>query len=114
MGEIEDGMKVTLAAKLEKAVNEISQMDYINKLDDFVRWIEKYPAQITVLCSQVLWSASIESALLKKNLLPTPPNNFSLNEEEKVIDTQLSALSDQVLKDITVDMRKKLEQLITE
>jgi dynein heavy chain 1, cytosolic len=114
LGKIEEQMRLTLATKLERAVNEISAMDYINQVDEFIKWIEKYPAQITVLSSQVLWSASIESALTKKNLLPTLPNGFSLEDEEKVIGNQLSALSDQVLKDITVDMRKKLEQLITE
>jgi dynein heavy chain 1 len=114
LSKIEEQMRISLATKLERAVNEICTMDYINKVDDFVKWIECYPAQITVLASQVLWSSSIESALNKKPLLPTIPNNFTLADEEKVINTQLSALSDQVLKDITVDMRKKLEQLITE
>ena len=44
-------------------------MDYINKVDEFISWIEKYPAQITVLSSQVLWSASIECALTGKKTL---------------------------------------------
>jgi len=114
LGKIEEQMRLTLAIKLERAVNEISAMDYINQVDEFVKWIERYPAQITVLSSQVLWSASVESALSKKNLLPTLPNNFTLKDEENVVVSQLSTLSDQVLKDITVDMRKKLEQLITE
>ena len=114
LSKVEDGMRFTLATLLEKSVTEISAMDYINKTDDFIKWIESYPAQIVVLSCQVLWSASIESALSKKNLLPTLPNNFSLQDEENIIGTQLSALSDQVLKDIPVDMRKKLEQMITE
>jgi dynein heavy chain 1 len=114
LSKVEDGMRFTLASLLEKSVNEISAIDYINKVDDFIKWIESYPAQIVVLSCQVLWSASIESALTKKNLLPTLPPNFSLQDEENVIGTQLSALSDQVLKDIPVDMRKKLEQMITE
>ena len=37
-----------------------------------------------------------------------------MENEEQVINNMLNALSDQVLKDIKVDMRKKLEQLITE
>ena len=112
--KVEDQMRLTLANLLEKAVNEISNMDYINKVNDFIKWIEDYPAQIVVLSSQILWSASVESALVKKQLLPTLPVNFNLLDEENVINNQLGALSDQVLKDITVDMRKKLEQLITE
>lgn len=112
--KIENQMRITLATKLEKAVTEISSMDYINNPDQFVKWIESYPAQITVLSSQVLWSASVESALNGKSLLPTIPDNFTLEDEEKIIGNQLSLLSDQVLNEISVDMRKKLEQLITE
>ena len=112
--KVEDQMHFTLATRLEKAVLEISEMDYINKVDEFISWIEKYPAQITVLSSQVLWSASIECALTGKKTLHSLPDNFQLKDEENVINNMLSALSDQVLKDIKVDMRKKLEQLITE
>lgn len=112
--KVEEQMRITLATLLEKAVAQISSMDYINKVDEFVRWIESYPAQIIVLSSQILWSASIESALIGKPLLPTLPQDFTLANEESVINSQLGALSDQVLKDISVDMRKKLEQLITE
>ncbi len=112
--KIENQMRITLATKLERAVTEISSMDYVNNPDQFVKWIENYPAQITVLSSQVLWSASVESALNKKSLLPTIPDNFTLEDEEKIIGNQLSLLSDQVLNEISVDMRKKLEQLITE
>ena len=112
--KIQEQMQMTLAKKLEKAVNEISTMDYINKVDDFIKWIEKYPAQITVLSSQVLWSASIEYPLTGKKTLASLPNEFKLKDEENVINNMLGALSDQVLKDIKVDFRKKLEQLITE
>ena len=112
--KVEDQMHFTLATKLENAVLEISEMDYINKVDDFIAWIGKYPAQITVLSSQVLWSASIECALTGQKTLHSLPDGFQLKDEENVINNMLSALSDQVLKDIKVDMRKKLEQLITE
>ena len=52
--KVQEQMQLTLAIKLERAVNEISEMDYIGKVDDFIKWIEQYPAQITVLSSQVL------------------------------------------------------------
>ena len=45
-------MQFTLETNLEKVVNEISTMDYINKVEQFIKWIEKYPAQITLLSSQ--------------------------------------------------------------
>ena len=112
--KVQEQMHFTLATKLEKAVGEISEMDYIGKVDEFIKWIEQYPAQITVLSSQVLWSASIEAALTGNKTLKALPDGFSLESEEQVINNMLSALSDQVLKDIKVDMRKKLEQLITE
>ena len=112
--KVQEQMHYTLATKLEKAVTEISGMDYIGKVDEFINWIEHYPAQITVLSSQILWSASIESALTGIKTLKALPDNFTLESEENVINNMLSALSDQVLKDIKVDMRKKLEQLITE
>ena len=112
--KVQEQMQLTLATKLERAVAEISEMDYIGKVDEFIKWIEQYPAQITVLSSQVLWSASIEAALTGQKTLKALPDGFSLESEENVINNMLSALSDQVLKDIKVDMRKKLEQLITE
>ena len=112
--KVQEQMHFTLATKLEKAVSEISEMDYIGKVDEFIKWIEQYPAQITVLSSQVLWSASIEAALTGQKTLKALPDGFTLESEENVINNMLSALSDQVLKDIKVDMRKKLEQLITE
>ena len=112
--KVQEQMHFTLATKLEKAVSEISEMDYIGKVDEFIKWIEQYPAQITVLSSQVLWSASIEAALTGVKTLKALPDGFSLESEEQVINNMLSALSDQVLKDIKVDMRKKLEQYITE
>ena len=112
--KVQEQMHFTLATKLEKAVTEISEMDYIGKVNEFIKWIEQYPAQITVLSSQVLWSASIEAALTGVKTLKALPDGFSLESEEQVINNMLSALSDQVLKDIKVDMRKKLEQLITE
>ena len=112
--KVQEQMHFTLATKLEKAVSEISEMDYIGKVGEFIKWIEQYPAQITVLSSQVLWSASIEAALTGNKTLKALPDGFSLESEEQVINNMLSALSDQVLKDIKVDMRKKLEQLITE
>ena len=112
--KVQEQMHFTLATKLEKAVTEISEMDYIGKVDEFIHWIEHYPAQITVLSSQILWSASIEAALTGKKTLKALPDGFTLESEENVINNMLSALSDQVLKDIKVDMRKKLEQLITE
>ena len=112
--KVQEQMHFTLATKLEKAVTEISEMDYIGKVDEFIHWIEHYPAQITVLSSQILWSASIEAALTGTKTLKALPDGFTLESEENVINNMLSALSDQVLKDIKVDMRKKLEQLITE
>ena len=112
--KVQEQMHITLATKLEKAVTEISEMDYIGKVDEFIHWIEHYPAQITVLSSQILWSASIEAALTGTKTLKALPDGFTLENEENVINNMLSALSDQVLKDIKVDMRKKLEQLITE
>ena len=112
--KVQEQMHYTLATKLEKAVTEISGMDYIGKVNEFINWIEHYPAQITVLSSQILWSASIESALTGIKTLKALPDGFNLENEENVINNMLSALSDQVLKDIKVDMRKKLEQLITE
>ncbi len=112
--KIENQMRITLAKKLERAVTEISAIDYTKQVNEFVKWIESYPAQITVLSSQILWSAFVESALNRKSLLPTIPDNFKLEDAEKIIGNQLSLLSDLVLNEITVDMRKKLEQLITE
>ena len=56
--------------------------DYIGKVDEFIKWVEQYPAQITVLSSQVLWSASIEAALTGVKTLKALPEGFTLENEE--------------------------------
>ena len=57
-------------------------MDYIGKVDEFIKWVEQYPAQITVLSSQVLWSASIEADLTGFKTLKALPEGFTLENEE--------------------------------
>ena len=85
-------MHFTLATKLEKAVSELSEIDYIGKVDEFIKWIEQYPAQITVLSSQVLWNGSIEADLTGVKTLKVIPDGFTLENEEQVINNMLSVL----------------------
>ena len=112
--KVQEQMHLTLVTKLKKAVIEISKIYYFGKVDEFIKWIEQYPAQIIVLSSQVLWSESIELALTGDKTLKAFPDEFTLDNEENVINNMLNALSDQVLRNIKVVMRKKIEQLIIE
>jgi dynein heavy chain 1 len=64
----ESEMKNTLASLLQQSLKELeearalmtNESDYMNF---YLNWIEKYPAQLVVLTTQIMWSQSVESVL---------------------------------------------------
>ena len=108
LAALENNMRSTLAELLGEA--EKSFREIFNNADrndaQFAHFIEVFPAQIVVLATQVIWTASVESALVSKgDGLPA-----IFNTAVKA----LEFLASTVLGDLAVLTRKKCEHLITE
>jgi dynein heavy chain 1 len=110
---LEQEMKKTLAGLLQDAVKELEEAkanqkthsDYCNA---FLQWIDKYPAQLVTLGSQIIWSQTAEKALT------TSDAKTGLKDLLELTESTLGVLAEQILQDLNAIKRKKLEHLITE
>lgn len=89
----------TLAVLMQKCMANLPSSDA-----DLIKWVDGFPAQIGILASQVTWCASIEKSL----------NSSSLATVQTSAENRLKALSESILGNLSVSLRKKCEQLITE
>ncbi|KAJ4294876.1 dynein heavy chain [Collariella sp. IMI 366227] len=105
---LENGMKATLAELLAEAVDEFGPIfaSEAIDLDALNQFMEAYPSQIVVLATQVVWTTSVEQALVGGG-----GSLQALFDREVQL---LRLLADTVLGDLEVLLRKKCEQLITE
>ena len=106
--KIEQAMQISLAHQLLKSIEEMSTIDIENDQEDFIKWIEKYPAQIDILSIQVFWSNKVEDCL------KTQSGANALVHVEQRSQKILELLADRVLQDLEKDIRQKYEQLITD
>jgi dynein heavy chain 1 len=121
-------MKLSLVALLGDAIAELTVLQetpdndkyarscasacccvVLNSIPRYLAWIDKYPAQLIVVASQVLWAAHTEKALLLG-----APNGTPLADAQKRVDTTLIFLANNVMHDIPASRRIKYEHLITE
>ena len=109
--KVENEMKFTLASLFQEALAERLAADVDGKVDKelFLKWVGKYPAQLVVICAQTVWTQASEAAICKLQSQPDALENY-LNEVINILDI----LAGGVLDDITIDLRKKFETLITE
>ncbi|KAK1226991.1 dynein heavy chain [Marasmius sp. AFHP31] len=108
LAKIESSMRLSLATLLCEAVAELQTFygtDSQLPMEDFMAWMEKYPAQLVTLAVQVAWTASVESSL-EQSQLPEAPL--------ETIHQALDLLADIVLKELSSVTRRKCEHLITE
>lgn len=109
--QLENEMRSTLAGMLQEAiaqspsVGSISGNQNISARDTFV-WMNKYPAQVIILASQIVWSEGTENALATSSKL--------LQDVLDSLEGRLKYLSECVLQDMEPALRKKCEQMITE
>lgn len=105
---LETNMKLSLAELLAEAVTDFTAIFGSKELDpqSFKEYVAKYPAQIVVLATQVVWTTVVQKALEAggSNLRP-------LYEQEVNVLTLLAAT---VLGEMEPIERKKCEHLITE
>ena len=102
-------MRSTLALMLQDSVVELrplyTQADVL-PTEDFLQWLEKSPAQLSVLAVQVLWTELVE-ADLEIGQSPAQPLAIVLRGLDLLADTVLRA-------DIEPLLRRKCEGLVTE
>ena len=96
--KVEVQMRESLASNLEHCVKQIESNE------SFLDCANAFPAQITVLGSQVDWSHRIETHV------PTR----TLQQVEEHVVNMLFLLAESVLKNLPSQTRKKFEQLITD
>jgi dynein heavy chain 1, cytosolic len=126
LGQVEYQMRNTLASLLEEAVESQQSWDEADRLATasgaapaakdarYFAWIDKYPAQIALLATQVSWSEQVE-ALLVKCPRDVKPSDHPLQALLKAVIETLTILADRILlPGIQADRRCKYEQLITE
>ncbi|KAJ3856829.1 dynein heavy chain protein 1 [Lentinula lateritia] len=108
LAKIESSMQVSLATLLSEAVGELQTFYGTGsnlKMEEFVTWMEKYPAQLVTLAVQVAWTASVEVAL------------EATSAPQQALDTvnqALDLLADIVLQELSPVTRRKCEHLITD
>jgi dynein heavy chain 1 len=102
-------MKQSLAFSTAEAVQEFTAL-FKAAFDhtQFLSFLYRFPAQVVVLATQIIWTQSVEEALSKDN------SNENLLVAHDGIEHVLQALAETVLFDLEVIQRKKCEHLITE
>ncbi|MCJ1433426.1 hypothetical protein MMC27_002786 [Xylographa pallens] len=108
LAALENSMKSTLADLLTEAVEQYRHLFASEDVESEAlhQYIDAYPAQIVVLASQAVWTASIDDALATKN--------GDLQDLYDVEVKLLEILASTVLGDLEFLTRKKCEHLITE
>ena len=108
LARIESMMRLSLANLLTDAVVDLQAFyGQGSRLDaeQFMTWMEKYPAQLVTLAIQVAWTSTVEASLESAQAPELPLDT---------IHQALDLLSDIVLKELGPVTRRKCEHLITE
>jgi dynein heavy chain 1 len=105
--KLEAEMRNSLALLLCDAVTELQEFYGSGSLpvEQFMAWMEKYPAQLVTLAIQVAWTASVEESFQAGQ----PPENALATVRQG-----LDLLADVVLTELSPVTRRKCEHLITD
>lgn len=105
---LEGGMKSTLAELLAEAIDKYTPIFEAETIDRaaLTAYMEEFPSQIVVLAAQAVWTTAVEASLTAGG-----SSLQQLFEREVQI---LRVIADTVLDDLSVILRKKCEQMITE
>ena len=108
LAALENNMRYTLAELLAEAIAEYQTIFTSPEIDvaTFHHYIEAFPAQIVVLATQAVWTASVNQALIN--------GGSSLENLQRTEVDVLELLATTVLQDLSILTRKKCEHLITE
>ena len=108
LAALENNMKVTLAELLGEAIEQFRRIYTAHTIDEgvFQGYITAFPAQITVLATQAVWTYSVEEALAG--------GGSDLTRLHETAVKLLEILAIVVLNDLPLLVRKVCEHLITE
>lgn len=112
---LENEMRVSLALLLNDAVTELEGIYNAEEMssEDFMNWIDRYPAQLVVLAAQTTWTQSVDKALTTVSE-STDGNQEPLLHSIELVERNLNILADAVLLDLNIIKRRKCEHLVTE
>jgi dynein heavy chain 1, cytosolic len=110
---VEKAMRMTLASYLAEAVQDIKQFKEGSiDSEQYMKWCDKYQAQIVVLAAQILWSEDVEAALKQMEAAGPSSPSTPLERVLAQVQTTLTVLADSVLQEQPQLRRKKLEHLV--
>jgi dynein heavy chain 1, cytosolic len=111
LSALEHEMKQSLAVLTTESVSEFSS-HFINAFDrdQFLQFLDRFPAQVVLLASQVVWTHSVEQSLSNAR---SSSKQFLQDVRDQIMRV-LQALAEIVLLDLEPIQRKKCEHLITE
>ncbi|CAF1362270.1 unnamed protein product, partial [Didymodactylos carnosus] len=110
---IETEMRNTLALLLAQSVQESRGQQQQIEREQYLKWLDKYQAQLVTLSVQIQWSENVESAL-KQIEQSNKPSMEPLERVLSTIEMTLNVLADAVLHEQPPVRRRKLEHLIIE
>ncbi|EGG11538.1 uncharacterized protein MELLADRAFT_46877 [Melampsora larici-populina 98AG31] len=106
--KLESQMQISLAELLSMAMDQLatfySEGDELNQ-DQFLEWIESFPAQLVVLAVQIMWTRIVDDTL---------KTSVGLDKALGIVMRTLDLLAFVVLGELKPVMRRKCEHLITE
>ena len=110
LSALEHEMKQSLAALTAESIQEFASL-FKTTFDrtQFLSFLDRFPAQVVVLATQVVWTQAVETALSKQTSIEQ--NLRSVHDQIMHV---LQALAETVLLNLEVIQRKKCEHLITE
>ena len=111
---VEKEMRLNLATLLAQAVDDIAQFNKTQIVPEaYLKWVDRYQAQLVVLASQIAWSSSVDAALQSmQNQSGSTPDLTPMQNVLKIVEGTLNVLADSVLQEQPAVRRKKLEHLV--
>ncbi|KAK9369733.1 dynein heavy chain, N-terminal region 1-domain-containing protein [Lipomyces kononenkoae] len=108
LGQLEVSMRETLASYLSESVRDYRVVFGHKSLtpENLISWIRKYPAQVIIVASQIVWTETTENTLAAES-----SNLTDVVAQENLL---LELLASIVLQELNRIDRKKCEGLITE
>lgn len=112
---LEKEMRTSLALLLTDAVAELESCYNADEMDsnEFMAWVDRYPAQLVVLAAQIIWTQSVDRALTAMSEEGSGDSS-ALQRAIELVERNLNVLADAVLLDLTPIKRRKCEHLVTE
>ncbi|ORX61965.1 dynein heavy chain [Hesseltinella vesiculosa] len=127
---LEKEMRVSLALLLSDGVSGLETLyghpeetpntdddTTVSPGDAFLEWVDKYPAQLVVLAAQIIWTQSVDKALVSmedQGLTSSDDPASPLQQTLGLVEKNLNILADAVLLDLSPIKRRKCEHLVTE